>query len=93
MMKSSVSPRKSIKSKRVLSARKGSDCQIDESKCFINQLFQKNLDHIMEAIFIQISFQDILNCQQVHSLWNEFIRRNIWNRFGKSSTHLLCTEI
>ena len=75
------SPRKPLRSKRILSARKGSDYKIDESKCFINQMFQKNLDHIMESIFIQISFQDILNCQQVHSLWNDFIRRNIWNRY------------
>ena len=42
---------------------------------FISILFSRNLDHILERIFLSLPKSDIQNCKSVSSIWNQIILR------------------
>ena len=59
---------------------------IDASLCYIDVLFELNLDHILEKILMMLSLRDLDNCKAVNRRWNAFLKSNIWGRQSRWKT-------
>ena len=59
-----------------------------EMECdIINQLFELDLDEIIQKIFLNLDPQSLKNCKCVSSEWFEFIQKRLWNSKPAKKTH------
>ena len=52
--------------------------EIEVTKCYIQSLFHRKLDHVLEKIFLMLSLDDLERCKTVCKEWNRFMKAHVW---------------
>ena len=58
--------------------------------CEFERLLTKNVPNILEKIFLSMDCKSFLNCMEVNKTWNDVLRSQSFQRFGKT---IFCQEI
>ena len=66
----------------------------EEAPCHFNTLFEKNVPHVLERIFLSLDHESFVSCCEVNKMMNTFLTSELMNKKAKSlfKTEILADE-
>ena len=61
-------------------------------QCPFNRLFEQNVGHILEMIFLSLDYESLRNCRSVYRYWSAFLTSDTLQRSDHFSFNQWCDE-